>query len=152
MTNSTPQRVNILEEAKNLTTGQREQDYGTPQENFGRMADYANIIFKKNFETGEPITARQTAEFMITVKLARLANSPTFDTYVDIAGYAALAGELSGASPKASSTPAVPDFATGQPNFDPTAHIISNRSPEEIRADMQKVVEGQTSFLSGGVG
>lgn len=94
MTNTTPERVNILNEAASLITGQRQQDYGTPEENFQRMADYANIHFKKNLENNIPISPRQTAEYMILLKMARTINSPTRDSYVDIGGYAGIAGEL----------------------------------------------------------
>lgn len=94
MTNTTPERVQILTEASGLITGQRQQDYGTPEENFQRMADYANIHFAKNLANNTPITPRQTAEYMILLKMARTINSPTRDSYVDIGGYAGIAGEL----------------------------------------------------------
>lgn len=94
MTNTKPERVQILTEASGLITGQRQEDYGTPEENFQRMADYANIHFKKNLENNIPISPRQTAEYMILLKMARTINSPTRDSYVDIAGYAGIAGEL----------------------------------------------------------
>ena len=94
ITTPKPERVEILNEAANLIVGQRMEDYGTPQENFQRMADYANIHFKKNLENNIPISARQTAEYMILLKMARTINSPTRDSYVDIGGYAGIAGEL----------------------------------------------------------
>jgi hypothetical protein len=94
MTNATPERVNILNEAAGLITGQRQEDYGTPEVNFQRMADYANIHFAYNLAHNIPISPRQTAEYMILLKMARTINSPTRDSYVDIAGYGGIAGEL----------------------------------------------------------
>src|SRR3954466_9442603 len=94
MTNTTPERVNILNEAADLIVGQRQEDYGTPEENFGRIAEYFNIHFKKNLEQNIPATPRQMAEFMVLLKMARTINSPTRDSYVDIGGYAGIAGEL----------------------------------------------------------
>jgi hypothetical protein len=94
MTNATPERVNILTEASSLITGQRQEDYGTPEVNFQRMADYANIHFAYNLANNIPISPRQTAEYMILLKMARTINSPTRDSYVDIGGYAGIAGEL----------------------------------------------------------
>lgn len=94
MTNTNPERVQILTEASGLITGQRQQDYGTPEVNFQRMADYANIHFAHNLANNIPITPRQTAEYMILLKMARTINSPTRDSYVDVAGYAGIAGEL----------------------------------------------------------
>jgi Domain of unknown function (DUF6378) len=108
MTNSTPERVNILTEASTLITGQRQQDYGTPEENFQRMADFANIVFAPNLQNNTPITARQTADFMILLKVARTINSPTRDSYVDIAGYAGIAGELALISDKAKTAKKAP--------------------------------------------
>lgn len=91
---TSPERVEILTEAANLITGQRQQDYGTPEENFKRIADFLNILIKKNLETNTPVSPRQTADFMILLKVARTINSPTRDSYVDIGGYAGIAGEL----------------------------------------------------------
>lgn len=94
MTNTQPERVKILTEASGLITGQRQEDYGTPEVNFQRMADYANIHFAYNLANNIPITPRQTAEYMILLKMARTINSPTRDSYVDICGYAGISGEL----------------------------------------------------------
>ena len=94
MTNTQPERVKILTEASGLITGQRQQDYGTPEVNFQRMADYANIHFAYNLANNIPISPRQTAEYMILLKMARTINSPTRDSYVDICGYAGISGEL----------------------------------------------------------
>lgn len=85
-------RVQILNEAADLITGQRQKDYGTPEENFKRIADLWNVHLAKNLK--EPITPRQVAELMMYLKLARTINSPTKDSYVDAAGYAGIAGEL----------------------------------------------------------
>lgn len=94
MTKSTPQRVNILNTAAELIVGQRQEDYGTPQENFQRFADLTNIIIKKNLETNTPLSARQMADIMVLLKMSRTVNTPTEDSYIDIAGYAGIAGEL----------------------------------------------------------
>jgi len=94
MTNATPERVNILNEAADLIVGQRQQDYGTPDENFQRLADLVNIVIKKNLETNTPLSPRQMADILILLKVARTINTPTHDSYVDIAGYAGIAGEL----------------------------------------------------------
>lgn len=94
MENTTPERVKILNEAADLIVGQRQQDYGSPEVNFQRIADLANIIFRENLERNIPLSARQAADFMILLKMARTINSPTRDSYVDIGGYAGIAGEL----------------------------------------------------------
>lgn len=89
-----PLRVQILNEAADLIVGQRQQDYGAPEVNFQRIADLVNVVIAKNLETNTPLSARQCADILILLKVARTVNTPTHDSYVDIAGYAGIAGEL----------------------------------------------------------
>lgn len=84
------ERRHILEDAATLICGQREKDYGTPQENFGRIAAGWSEILRTE------VTPEQVALCMAWLKIARLANGPHRDSYVDGAGYMALAAELSG--------------------------------------------------------
>lgn len=79
-----------LEEAASLIVGDREQDYGPPEVNFQRIADILNIILP-----GKNFSAPDVALAMIGLKIARAAQGYKRDTYVDIAGYAALYIELS---------------------------------------------------------
>ena len=82
-------RTEILETAKALINGDRERDYGTPAENFGRIASGWSVILDQD------VSAEQVALCMAWLKLARLVNGPHEDSYVDAAAYMALAGELS---------------------------------------------------------
>lgn len=84
-------RIEILEQAIDLISddGERSQNYGTPEENFNRIADGWSVIFDQH------VTAEQVALAMAWLKIARLVgNAPTVDSYVDAAAYCALAGEL----------------------------------------------------------
>ena len=85
-------RTEILEAAAALTNGDRERDYGTPAENFGRIAAGWSVILSKS------VTAEQVALCMTWLKIARLVNGPHEDSYVDAAAYMALAGEVSAAT------------------------------------------------------
>lgn len=89
-----PKRAQILQEASSLITGQRQQDYGTPEENFQRIADLWTIHLQKILKVDMKISPRQVAELMMLLKIARTIQSPTDDSYVDMAGYAGIAGEL----------------------------------------------------------
>ena len=85
-----PERDRVLERARYAISGPRQRDYGSPEPSFtrtGRM--WAAIL-------GVPeVTAEQVAACMIAVKLARLSESPNHrDSWDDIAGYAALGGEV----------------------------------------------------------
>jgi hypothetical protein len=77
-----PHRVAALEEAINLTTGQRNVDYGDPVENHAHIARIFNAI------TGKDLSARDIAIVHQATKLARRQNTPAHrDSYVDGAAY-----------------------------------------------------------------
>ena len=60
-------RSEILEAARRCVCGEREQDYGTPENNF---------------------------ETIGLLKVARIATGSSPDSFIDLAGYAACAGEI----------------------------------------------------------
>ena len=84
-------RTHVLETANNLITGSRESEYGSPRLNF------QNIAERWSQHVGVPIEGYQVALMMADLKIARLATTgrPHADSFVDLAGYAALAAELS---------------------------------------------------------
>lgn len=83
-------RVALLDEAAELISGQREEDYGHPRENFTRIAALWSQVFDLE------VTPEQVALCMILLKVSRLIKSPdAWDSWVDAAGYAGLGGELS---------------------------------------------------------
>lgn len=83
-----PDRVDLLQEAINLTSGDRARDYGAVVENHKCIADIFNAI------TGRDLTAREVAVFHIATKLARTRTSPTKrDSWVDLMAYAGIAFE-----------------------------------------------------------
>ena len=91
-------REGILEEAKKCVCGDREQDYGSPENNFATIANlwtnYLNAEFKSfNFMLGPG----DVAAMMILLKVSRIASgNGKNDNWVDIAGYSACGGELCG--------------------------------------------------------
>ena len=84
-------RAYILEEAMNCVCGRREQDYGTPENNFGTIADLWSVYLDAD------IDAIDVAVMMALLKIARIRNGGgTIDSFIDLAGYAACGGELLG--------------------------------------------------------
>jgi len=82
-------RTDILEKAARCVNGQREQDYGSPEDNFSLIASLWSAY------TGRPLTAIDVAMMMSLLKIARIkTGSSNMDSYVDLAGYAACAGEI----------------------------------------------------------
>jgi hypothetical protein len=82
-------RTDILDDASVLINGDREKDYGTPQESFGCIADMWTAYL------GHPVTAADFCNMMVLLKVARLRNGPHRDSNVDGAGYMALGAEMS---------------------------------------------------------
>ena len=81
-------REEILKTAKSCVCGERDEDYGKPEDNFFRIASYWSVYLN------HPVTPRDVAMMMILLKVARTNLGGTDDCYVDIAGYAACAGEI----------------------------------------------------------
>ena len=82
-------RAEILHEAEHCICGQREQDYGSPEDNFGIIAKLWSDY------TGTLITSLDVAMMMCLLKIARIKNGGgTGDSFVDLAGYAACGGEI----------------------------------------------------------
>ena len=83
------ERKAILDKAAECVCGQREQEYGTPENNFARIALLWGAY------TGYPFTAHDVAMLMALLKVGRIAKgSGGMDSYVDLCGYAACAGEI----------------------------------------------------------
>lgn len=90
-------RPEILDNAKKCVCGQRQQDYGTPENNFERIAALWNAYL------GEAIVdAVDVAMLLALLKVARIkTGAGTDDSFVDLAGYAACAGEIAAERRKA---------------------------------------------------
>lgn len=81
---------NILDEAKRITAGSRNDDYGAPSEDMARTAKLWSAYKGTKFE------ARDVAAMMILLKLSRLAFRDKRDSWVDIAGYSFCGHECRG--------------------------------------------------------
>lgn len=82
-------RAEILEVARKCVCGQREQDYGSPEDNFGLIGQLWTTY------TGHLVTSADVAMMMALLKIARIKTGRgTEDSFVDLAGYAACAGEI----------------------------------------------------------
>lgn len=82
-------RSELLDKAKEIVNGARQENYGKPEKNFANIATYWSVYL------GRDIKAVDVAAMMILMKLARLENNPKHeDSWIDIAGYAANGCEI----------------------------------------------------------
>lgn len=88
-----PRRVELLEEAASLTSGDRDREYGPPAINM--EASGALKITLREHLIRDISPAEMEALDMALTKIGRLiTGSPKRDTYVDAAAYLAIAGEI----------------------------------------------------------
>tara|TARA_R110002020_G_scaffold33980_3_gene103146 strand:+ start:380 stop:661 length:282 start_codon:yes stop_codon:yes gene_type:complete len=88
-------RDECLNKAKELINGDRQVDYGDAHVLHARAAGMFNLYLKGTDRSSPRLNAQDVAVFMILMKISRIANRPTDDSFVDICGYAALATEMS---------------------------------------------------------
>lgn len=81
-------RGEILKEAGRLTASDRQKQYGDPQTNHRRIADLWSTYLEQE------IRPEQVAICMALVKIARLMQTQSADSFIDLAAYAAIAGEI----------------------------------------------------------
>ena len=82
-------RGTILDTAKNMVCGKRETDYGTPEDNFQRIAELWSAYKHVDY------TPVDVAMMMALLKIGRIATgTATEDSFIDLAGYAACGGEI----------------------------------------------------------
>lgn len=91
----------ILDIAKEIIHGDREQAYGDPRFNLDTIAMFWTLYLHRLFHSwgieGAKLKAEDVAQMMILLKTARLIHNPTHkDSLVDQAGYAALQGRING--------------------------------------------------------
>lgn len=71
----------ILHEAYRLTSGDRQNSYGPPDQDFQRTATMWEVLL------GCPVSTVQVAMCMVAPKMSRMTHQPKRDSLVDMAGY-----------------------------------------------------------------
>lgn len=90
-----PTRVNYLNEAARLTSGDRDREYGHPSHNLTNCALLISAYLEGKFSGHPPtLSAEDIAWLNVLQKMARTFSGHVKpDTYIDAACYAAIAGE-----------------------------------------------------------
>lgn len=89
-------RGECLDKANSIVNGERQKNYGTPENNFQRIAElWTSYLQNREEEHLDYLSAKDVAIMMILMKVARLMNDPKHeDSWTDIAGYAACGCEI----------------------------------------------------------
>ena len=83
-------RAEILDAAKKIVTGDREKQYGKPEDNFAVIAEFWTTYI------GHPISSEDVAIMMALLKIARIrSGNYKTDSFIDGVGYLSLGGEIS---------------------------------------------------------
>ena len=85
-------RLDTLKADAECVCGSREEDYGSPEDNFAVIAGLWTAY------TGMDVTPKDVAMMMALLKVARIKAGGTDDSFVDLAGYAACGAEIFGAA------------------------------------------------------
>ena len=86
-------RKRVLSEAEKCVCGQREQDYGTPEDSFEMIGKLWTVYL----DYATKIDAHDVAAMMALLKIARISENPQhMDSWVDGCGYFACGGEIAG--------------------------------------------------------
>ena len=93
-------RKEILAAAEACVCGQREEDYGSPEDNFRTIAELWQAYIKARCVgagASVDMMPEDVACMMALLKIARIASGRgTNDCWIDLAGYAACGRELAG--------------------------------------------------------
>ena len=84
-------RDDILEKAKSIINGERQDTYGSPENSFETIAKMWSAYLHID------VSAVDVANMMVLMKVARNSSGVyKDDNWIDICGYAALGGEIQG--------------------------------------------------------
>lgn len=86
-------RGDILDRAKMLTCGDRDQSYGSPRKNMADIALLWTAYLRGKYGIEFDLTGEDVAWMNVNTKQARTYKSYNPDNYADGAAYPAIAGE-----------------------------------------------------------
>lgn len=84
----------IFEAAQQCVCVDREEDYGNPEGNFKTIVNFWTSYINAKYNIFVPFTPEDVALMMALLKIARMTHGKKADNYIDLAGYAACAGEI----------------------------------------------------------
>ena len=86
-------RDDVLSKALQCVTGDREEDYGTPEQNFRTISLLWSVYLQRT--PRNYVSETDVAAMLALLKIARIASGKAkADNWIDLAGYAACGGEI----------------------------------------------------------
>lgn len=86
--------IPILDEVKKILNGDRQREYGSPDKSLETIAKLWTTYIHTSLDVDLKITPSDVCMMMVLLKVARQSNSKDRDSYRDIIGYSAIAGDL----------------------------------------------------------
>lgn len=91
----TTTRADILDGAKYCVCQDRDNQYGSPEDNFRTIADMWSACLRAKTGYAITLSPHDVAVAMSLLKIARIVSGkPKADSWIDLAGYAVCGGEL----------------------------------------------------------
>ncbi len=88
-------REKVLRDALKCVNGEREKQYGSPEDNFERIARLWSAYLTNEYGEETYVDSSDVAKMMILFKIGRTQGpADKLDNYVDILGYGACAAEI----------------------------------------------------------
>ena len=86
----------ILAEASRIISKDRNLSHGDAFQNHAEIAEFWNIYLDKKLQPMASITAEDVALMMVLMKISRNTQGKknNLDNFIDMCGYAAIAGEI----------------------------------------------------------
>ena len=119
-------RAENLKAADKCVNGNREQDYGSPENNFNTIARmWKAYLSAKGYvaAVGCDLDSKDVAAMLALLKIARISSGHAKeDNWIDLAGYAACGGELESTKAKSPAAIGEPVYVSKLPP-DPTVDV-----------------------------
>jgi len=88
------ERGEVLTSAIKVINGERQNQYGSPEDSFLIIAQYWTTFLGTKLTPGVTISKKDIAIMMTLFKIAREQNQAKWDNLIDAAGYIGIAGDI----------------------------------------------------------
>ena len=86
-------RGSVLSDAIDVINGERQDQYGSPEDSFALIAEYWETYLQSN-NCDVSVDSKDVAMMMVLFKIARQANQHKRDNLVDAVGYLGILGDM----------------------------------------------------------